>query len=205
MIVWATVINTPAWSDVQQSFFDPQIALQALPRVWDGFLLNLQVLVGTPPTFTGTVAAPGSCVGTPVCLDGQVNATTWSAQPTANFGAGVFLPDDVGSCFTSDLLFSGFAPGATLTIPLANEGRFSLSASATASLNGQTAAGSSEALVVIVDRTPPQAIVLDPAEDKPLAIGLLPSGRPLILSGSDQREGKKQEKSKMLHHESIVT
>ncbi|MBL8003126.1 MAG: PKD domain-containing protein, partial [Flavobacteriales bacterium] len=78
-------------------------------------LLNLQVLVGTPPTFTGTVAEPGSCVGTPVCLDGQVNATTWSAQPTANFGAGVFLPDDVGSCFTSDLLFSGFAPGATLT------------------------------------------------------------------------------------------
>ncbi|MFV0320165.1 MAG: amino acid ABC transporter permease [Microbacterium sp.] len=43
-IVWAIVINTPAWSDVQRAFFDPAVALQALPRVWDGFLLNLQVL-----------------------------------------------------------------------------------------------------------------------------------------------------------------
>jgi hypothetical protein len=29
---------------VQQAFFDPQIALQALPKIWDGFLINLQVL-----------------------------------------------------------------------------------------------------------------------------------------------------------------
>lgn len=44
VIVWATVINTPSWSVVQESFFNPEIALEALPRVWDGFLLNLQVL-----------------------------------------------------------------------------------------------------------------------------------------------------------------
>ena len=43
-IVWAVLINTPAWSDVQRAFFSPEVALQALPRVWDGFLLNLQVL-----------------------------------------------------------------------------------------------------------------------------------------------------------------
>ncbi len=43
-IVWATVINTDGWAAVQQSFFDPEVALQALPRVWDGFLINLQVL-----------------------------------------------------------------------------------------------------------------------------------------------------------------
>jgi polar amino acid transport system permease protein len=43
-IVWATVINTPGWASVQQAFFDPQIALQALPKIWDGFLINLQVL-----------------------------------------------------------------------------------------------------------------------------------------------------------------
>jgi polar amino acid transport system permease protein len=44
VIVWATVINTAGWSAVQQSFFNPEVALEALPRVWNGFLFNLQVL-----------------------------------------------------------------------------------------------------------------------------------------------------------------
>ncbi|GAA4060096.1 amino acid ABC transporter permease [Microbacterium laevaniformans] len=44
VIVWASVINTPGWASVQQAFFDPQIALQSLPKIWDGFLINLQVL-----------------------------------------------------------------------------------------------------------------------------------------------------------------
>lgn len=43
-VVWLTVVNTPGWAAVQQSFFDPRIALESLPRVWEGFLLNLQVL-----------------------------------------------------------------------------------------------------------------------------------------------------------------
>lgn len=43
-LVWVTVINTEGWAKVQESFFDPAIALKSLPRVWDGFLLNLQVL-----------------------------------------------------------------------------------------------------------------------------------------------------------------
>ena len=43
-IVWITVLNTPGWARVQQSFFDPGIALKALPKVWEGFLINLQVL-----------------------------------------------------------------------------------------------------------------------------------------------------------------
>ncbi|MCT9818850.1 amino acid ABC transporter permease [Microbacterium sp. W1N] len=44
-VAWLTVLNTPGWAQVQQSFFDPATALAALPRVWDGFLLNLQVLL----------------------------------------------------------------------------------------------------------------------------------------------------------------
>ncbi|MEW2013260.1 MULTISPECIES: amino acid ABC transporter permease [Microbacterium] len=44
VVVWATVINTEGWSKVQQSFFDPAVAVQALPVVWEGFLLNLTVL-----------------------------------------------------------------------------------------------------------------------------------------------------------------
>lgn len=44
IIAWLTVVNTPGWARVQQTFFNPEIAWQSLPRVWDGFLLNLRVL-----------------------------------------------------------------------------------------------------------------------------------------------------------------
>ncbi|UNK69998.1 amino acid ABC transporter permease [Microbacterium sp. H1-D42] len=43
-VIWLTVVRTPGWASVQQAFFDPAVALRALPKVWDGFLLNLQVL-----------------------------------------------------------------------------------------------------------------------------------------------------------------
>ena len=43
-IVWLTIINTPGWSEVQRAFFNPEVAWAALPKVWDGFLLNLQVM-----------------------------------------------------------------------------------------------------------------------------------------------------------------
>ncbi len=44
LVVWLTVVNTPGWSDVQRTFFNPEIAWRALPKVWDGFLLNLEVM-----------------------------------------------------------------------------------------------------------------------------------------------------------------
>ena len=43
-IVWVTVVNTPGWAQVQRTFFDPATAMASLPKVWDGFLVNLQVL-----------------------------------------------------------------------------------------------------------------------------------------------------------------
>ncbi len=43
-VVWVTIVNTEGWATVQRSFFDPAIALQALPEVWKGFLVNLRVL-----------------------------------------------------------------------------------------------------------------------------------------------------------------
>jgi polar amino acid transport system permease protein len=44
LLVWATVVNTPGWAAVQQSFFDPETFVSAIPRVAQGFLINLQVL-----------------------------------------------------------------------------------------------------------------------------------------------------------------
>ncbi|MBX3098228.1 MAG: amino acid ABC transporter permease [Salinibacterium sp.] len=44
-VAWITIINTPGWSRVQETFFNPEVALQALPRVGEGFLLNIRVLL----------------------------------------------------------------------------------------------------------------------------------------------------------------
>lgn len=43
--LWLTVVNTPGWARVQQTFFNPEVFVRALPSVGKGFLLNLQVLV----------------------------------------------------------------------------------------------------------------------------------------------------------------
>ncbi|HWD62659.1 MAG TPA: amino acid ABC transporter permease [Humibacter sp.] len=44
VIVWVTVVNTPGWAIVQQSFFDPKSAWEALPSVLLGLWTNIQVL-----------------------------------------------------------------------------------------------------------------------------------------------------------------
>lgn len=43
-VVWLTLVNTPGWSVVQKSFFDPGIAWSSLPTVLLGLWLNIQVL-----------------------------------------------------------------------------------------------------------------------------------------------------------------
>jgi len=45
VVAWVAIINAPGWDRVQQSFFDPDVALAALPRVFEGFLLNIRVLL----------------------------------------------------------------------------------------------------------------------------------------------------------------
>jgi polar amino acid transport system permease protein len=45
LLAWLTIVNTPGWARVQQSFFNPEVALDALPRVFEGFLLNVRVLL----------------------------------------------------------------------------------------------------------------------------------------------------------------
>lgn len=77
--------------------------------------VDLQVWVGTEPDFVGTGGDLLGCVGEQLCLDAVVNATTWNELPGDDLGNGVFLPDEVGSCFEADLTFTQFAPGQTLT------------------------------------------------------------------------------------------
>lgn len=43
LLAWA-LVGSPGWSRVVETFFDPQVAIASLPRVLEGFWLNIQVL-----------------------------------------------------------------------------------------------------------------------------------------------------------------
>jgi len=45
LIAWVSLVNSPGWPRVQQSFFDLDTAAAALPAVLEGLLLNLRVLL----------------------------------------------------------------------------------------------------------------------------------------------------------------
>ena len=78
-------------------------------------LVDLQVLVSTTPSFNQTDPSVEICFGETVQLYGQADPVTWTGIPDANFGEGIFLPDDVGLPFTSTLQFEQFDPGQEVT------------------------------------------------------------------------------------------
>ncbi len=43
-IAWFGVVNTPGWAAVQQSFFDPQTAVDTFPSILRGLWLNVRIL-----------------------------------------------------------------------------------------------------------------------------------------------------------------
>jgi polar amino acid transport system permease protein len=45
VIAWLSLVNSPGWPRVQQSFFDFDTAGAALPAVLNGLMLNLRVLL----------------------------------------------------------------------------------------------------------------------------------------------------------------
>ncbi len=78
-------------------------------------LNDLQILVSTTPSFAPTDPGPEICFGETVTLFGGALPTTWTGIPDANFGGGIFLPDDVGLPFTSTLTFEQFNFGQQVT------------------------------------------------------------------------------------------
>jgi gliding motility-associated-like protein len=78
-------------------------------------LVDLLVLVGTTPLFNGTTPSLTVCEGATVDLTGIVTPVMWTGIPEVDFGDGVYLPDNVGSTFTSQVSNTYFSPGATLT------------------------------------------------------------------------------------------
>jgi gliding motility-associated-like protein len=76
-------------------------------------LVDLQILVSTTPSFAATaIADTVICQGQTVILDATgVVPTEWSAVPQADFGEGIYLPDDQSEGFSSTLTYTGFSPG----------------------------------------------------------------------------------------------
>lgn len=78
-------------------------------------LVDQQVLVSTTPNFGGTSPDQTTCQGETVQLNGVVHPVTWTGIPDVNYGNGVYLPDDVGQPFQSELHFEQFDAGQTVT------------------------------------------------------------------------------------------
>lgn len=78
-------------------------------------VVDLQILVSTTPIFNGTIESVETCLGATVDLTAVVTPVTWTGIPEANFGDGVYLPDDVGTPFTSEISYTQFDPGQLLT------------------------------------------------------------------------------------------
>lgn len=76
--------------------------------------VDLEIYAGTTPLFVGTTEDLTVCEGGTVDLQGMVNPVLWTAMPNVDFGAGVYLPDNVGQTFSSQLSYSFFPPGSTL-------------------------------------------------------------------------------------------
>jgi gliding motility-associated-like protein len=78
-------------------------------------LVDLQILVSTTPDFSTTSPDTTICFGESISFYGNADPVTWTGIPDANFGDGVFLPDDVGLPFISSLNFEQFGFGQLLT------------------------------------------------------------------------------------------
>lgn len=111
--------TTALGANVSHSFAEPgeyvvQLNLLDDNNCVNSNLVDLQVLVSTTPTFTGTIQSLETCLGAIVDLDAVVTPTTWTGQPVNNFGPPVQLPDDQGIPFSSEIIFTQFSPGQTL-------------------------------------------------------------------------------------------
>jgi gliding motility-associated-like protein len=77
-------------------------------------VLDYQILVSTNPDFSGTSTDITMCVGDQVDITGMVEGVLYNAEPSVDFGGGLFIPDDQSGCFSSELTFSSFYPGAVV-------------------------------------------------------------------------------------------
>ena len=74
--------------------------------------IDYQILVSTEPVFEGTTTDFSMCVNEVEDLVGMVEGVQYIAEPSVDFGDGLYIPDDQTQCFYSELTFTSFSPGS---------------------------------------------------------------------------------------------
>ncbi len=77
-------------------------------------LIDHLVLISTDPDWTGTSQDATICQGQQFPLSGVVEGVTYDAEPSGDFGEGLFIPDEQGNCFSTTLTLTSFAPGSVV-------------------------------------------------------------------------------------------
>ena len=77
-------------------------------------LTNYIVQVSTDPVWTTDPLVYTACTGVPLEIEMAVEGVNFTLEPEVDFGGGLFIPDEPGQCFTSELTFNSFIPGETI-------------------------------------------------------------------------------------------
>lgn len=111
--------DNASWPTVAHSFTEPgayvvQLHLTDDDECTSAVLPDVLIYVATFPEMTAVADDYLVCLGQEVNLTGLAIPVNWSALPDANFGGALYIPDDQSQCFSDELIFGGFAPGASI-------------------------------------------------------------------------------------------
>ena len=73
-------------------------------------LTNYMVHVSNEPVWNMAPLDLEVCTGDTVDLNVDIEGVEFLLEPSVDFGGGLFIPDNVGECFTSDLTFTSVHP-----------------------------------------------------------------------------------------------
>ena len=77
-------------------------------------LTNYLVYVSNDPVWTMDPLSLVACTGEEVNLSVSIEGQPFTLEPSVDFGGGLFIPDEPGQCFSSELTFTQFIPGQTI-------------------------------------------------------------------------------------------
>ena len=77
-------------------------------------LTNHFVYVSTDAIWQIDPVSLKACTQEPVELSVDITGDAFTLLPGVDFGGGLFIPDEAGSCFTSDITFNQFVPGQVI-------------------------------------------------------------------------------------------
>ena len=77
-------------------------------------LTNYMVHVSNEPAWGIEPLDRTACTGDEVELNVVVQGQEFVLAPSVDFGGGLFIPDEVGECFSSEITFTQFIPGQTI-------------------------------------------------------------------------------------------